>query len=196
MLDSAAPDPALLDERTLPDFRTVYGRLFRRSDRVDVAIRKIRLAGVSLGERELGGPDDIRVLLAEINALTLAAEAEAMAVTTAGRRRVGLLLELLEGDALRIRSAPLGGWAPDFSLFHQHGADTVLLTGLHWFERPYPHRGPALASLHRGLDAVRIAGRFENIWGAGHDVAPAIRRILEAALTRVPAPAPGAAHEG
>jgi hypothetical protein len=179
--------PALLDERSRPDFRTTYGLLVEESLRVDVAIRKIRLSGMSLAPRELEAPRRIRVLMAEINILTLASEAEIMAAASDGRRRVAMLGELLQADILRIRSAPLGGWSPDFSVFRLREGGTRLLVGPHWFARPYPHRGPALASLHTGRDAARIARRFESIWEGAHPVDGPVRRVLSEAMERVPA---------
>jgi hypothetical protein len=183
------PDcPVLLDERSRPDFGAVYGKLAEASARFDVAVRKVRLSGISLGRRELQGPARIRLLLAEINVLTLSAEAESMAAAGEGRRRLSLIRDLLAERVLHLRSAPLGGWDPDFSVFWQAGAGPVVLIGPHWFARPYPHRGPALGSLHRGQGAARVGRRFEALWSDAHPVEHPVRRVMEEALARVPAP--------
>ncbi|MEX0842876.1 MAG: hypothetical protein WD120_00875, partial [Gemmatimonadota bacterium] len=87
--------PVLLDEWSRPDFRAVYGKLAEASTRFDVAIRKVRLSGISLARRELEGPARIRLLLAEINVLTLSAEAESMAAVDDGRLRLRLIRGLL-----------------------------------------------------------------------------------------------------
>lgn len=184
------PEPSLqqrrlLDERSAPDFRAVYGRLFEAARRVDVAVRKIRLSGMSLGSRELEGPGRIRVVLAEINVLTLSSEAEALAVEATGRRRLRVLSSLLSEEALQVRSAPLAGWAPDFSVF-QRPAGPVALLGPHWFHRPYPHRGPAFASMHTGAEAELVDRRFRGVWESAHDVSAAVKGILRQALERVP----------
>ena len=56
-----------------------------------------------------------------------------------------------------------------------------MLSGFHWFERPYPHRGPALASLHVGEAAARAAKRHHELWERAHDVGPTIWSILSKA---------------
>lgn len=160
----------------------------RHSERVDVAIRKIRLSGISLGRRELGAPSSFRVILAELNVLTIASEAEAMATRREERARLELICDLLASGVLQVKAAPLAGWAPDFSLFHRTQEDCTLLMGPHWFQRPYPHRGPALASLHSGTQVARVARRFARIWSEAHDVRLPIRDTLKGALRRVPEP--------
>jgi hypothetical protein len=192
-LPSDEATPALLHERGEPDFRAVYGRLFAEAARVQVAIRKIRLAGMSLSRTELTAPRRIEVVLAEINALTFASEAEALALQTDGRDRLEVLSRLLGSGVLEVRSAPLAGWAPDFSVFEaadaaRGGARRALL-GPHWFHRPFPHRGPAFASLHQGRHAALAGDRFNELWTSAYDVGGSVRRILERTLQRVPGPA-------
>jgi len=172
----------LFDERSTPDFRTMYGNLLRDTVRLDVAIRSIRLGGITLQPKEIEGPRRIRVLLSDISVLTISAEAEAMAVTEPGRARLELLVRRLDDGSLGIRSSPLAGWSPDFSLFHDEAGDVKLLMGLHWFVRPYPHRGPALASLHLGEPSARIAERYSRLWEGAYDVAAPLQRILFRAL--------------
>lgn len=196
------PLPTLLHERAGPDLRTVYGGLFVEATRVQVAIRKIRLAGMSLGPAELASPRRIQVILAEINALTLASEAEVLALEADGRRRLEVLGGLLSTGVLEIRSAPLAGWAPDFSVFVVGDGGRRALLGPHWFHRPFPHRGPAFASLHEGEAAALAGDRFRELWGSAYDVGRPIQRTLEQTLERVPASArpsesrPGSAIPG
>lgn len=188
-LSEADPSwPVLLDERGRPDFRDLYGTLAERSTRFDVAIRKVRLSGMSLGRRELEQPTLIRLLLAEINVLTLSAEAESMAAVREGRRRLHLIRDLLAGGTVRLRSAPLGGWDPDFSVFWLRSEAPLVLIGPHWFARPYPHRGPALGSVHQGRAAARVGRRFDALWEDAHPVEGPVRRVMEDALARVPPP--------
>jgi hypothetical protein len=148
----------------------------------------VRLSGISLARRELEGPVRIRLLLAEINVLTLSAEAESMATTGDGRQRLRLICRLLAEGVLQLRSAPLGGWDPDFSVFWREAEGPVVVIGPHWFARPYPHRGPALASLHHGRAAARVGRRFEGLWTDAHPVELPVRRVMEEALARVPPP--------
>ena len=174
-----APSPgALLDERSRPDFRDVFGQLARGSEAISVAITRVRITTVDLTRDELARVSSLRVLVAELSALRLDAEARALSTEPRRSDNVAQLLEMLESGRLEVRSAPLGGWSPDFTVFETAGAAHSVLTGFHWFERPYPHRGPALASLHAG-DAARLAGtRFEDVWASAHDVGPAVWSIL------------------
>jgi len=178
---AAAPPPLLLDESTRPDFRDVYGRLSRRALGIDVAVLRIRLGGLDLREDEMQGVGRVRVLLAEVNAARLGAEAAAVVVDPGKAENVRVLVSLFREGRLQIRSSPLGGWAPDFSLFHSAAGPFALLLGPHWFQRPYPFPGPALASLHGGADARRVAGRFRRLWEGAHDVGTAVRGIVEGA---------------
>jgi hypothetical protein len=183
----APAGPTLLDERGRPDFRDLYAREARRARALDAALTRIRLSALDLGAGELGRLEGIRVLLAEMNALSLAAEAGALVARPGGRERLGFLLRGLEGGTLEVRLAPLAGWAPDFSVFHPpRGGEGVLLVGPHRLERPYPHPGPAFASVHRGSDAVRAAGRFRELWERAHDLRGPLLRTLGAAVARGP----------
>ncbi|MGD8279649.1 MAG: hypothetical protein PVJ80_13180 [Gemmatimonadota bacterium] len=169
------------DERGRPDFRDVFGALARGAADIATAVRRVRLSTVDLSTEELGRVQHFRVLVAEINALRLDAEAKALQLDP---RRVGaaeLLRRMLETGRLEVRSSPLGGWMPDFTVFSGVDGPTAVLTGLHRFDRPYPHRGPAFASVHEG-DAARLAAhRHAEIWERAHDVGPAIWNILSKA---------------
>ena len=70
--------PPLLDDRTRPDFRAVFGRLARRASRIDVALTHLRLSTLDLSEAELGRIQRVRLLLAEVSAVALDAEAHAV----------------------------------------------------------------------------------------------------------------------
>ena len=171
----------LIDERGRPDFRDVFGALAARSVDVATAITRVRLSTVDLTPAELQGLEHFRVLVAELNALQLDGEARAIQSDPRRAPRVDLLREMLEAGRLEIRSAPLAGWSPDFTVFAGADGPTAVLSGSHWFERPYPHRGPALAALHRG-DAARLAARrHSELWERAHDVGPAVWNILSKA---------------
>lgn len=181
-LPGLTPEPAvLLDERTRPDFRSVFGTLVRRSTDVAVAVTRVRLGTLDLTRPELEGIQSMRVLLTELNALTLDAEARLLGSDPGRSYRVGLFRDLLEEGRLELRSAPLGGWSPDFTVFSDADGPRAVLTGFHWFEHPYPHRGPALASLHGRESARRAAARHLELWEQAHDVGPAVWSILSKA---------------
>jgi hypothetical protein len=171
--------PLLLDERSLPSFRTTFGALLSRSATVETAIRQIRLGAVDLSAGELNRLTRLRVLVAEVNAQTVEGEAYAMAVDPSKRKNLNRVLSLLRAGVLEIRSAPLGGWSPDFSVFSNRDGPQDLLLGLHWFHRPFPLRGPAWAIQLGPDEATAARSRFLEIWSSAHDIAPAIRRLVE-----------------
>jgi hypothetical protein len=182
ILPGLRPSEAILfDERGRPDFRDVFGALARNSTDIATAVRRVRLSTVDLSRDEVAHVEHFRVLIAEINALRLDAEARGLQVDPRRAPNAELLRELLESGRMEVRSSPLAGWMPDFTVFSRPEGPTSLLTGLHRFERPYPHRGPAFASVHDG-DAARLgARRHEEIWERAHDVGPAIWNILSKA---------------
>lgn len=185
LVPGLVPDPAvLLDERRRPDFRDVFGALARRSTEIAVAITRVRLTTVDLGPAELGGLRSFRVLVAEVSALQLDAEATGLLQLPRRAPNVRLLTAMLEEGRLEVRSAPLGGWSPDFTVFSGAVGAMAVLSGSHWFERPYPYRGPALASLHGPDAASRAHARYQELWDAAHDVGPALWSILARADTR------------
>ncbi len=177
----AATPSVLLDERSRPDFRDVFGSLASRSTDIATAVTRVRLSTVDLSRAEIGSVASFRVLVAELNALSLDAEARVIRSDPKRASRVKLFRELLEDGRLEVRSAPLAGWSPDFTVFSGEDGPTAVLTGFHWFERPYPHRGPALASLHHGEAARLSARRHLELWDRAHDVGPAIWNILSKA---------------
>jgi len=181
----------LFDERRRPDFRDVFGALTRRASRVHTAVTRVRLSTLDLGPDELRGVESLQVLLSEVSALHLDAEARSLVQHPRRAPNVRFLARLLEEGKLEVRSAPLGGWSPDFTVFADASGPFSVLTGFHAFERPYPHRGPALASLH-GPEGARLAGaRHRELWEAAHDIGPAIWSILARAGSRAAAVAGG-----
>ena len=185
-----------MDERSDPNFRAVYGLLAGRSGALDAAVSRIRLSGLDLRPEELQKLTRIRVLLTEVNAMTLRSEAEASLADPEKAGNLTNLLHMMEAGVIEVRSAPLGGWAPDFSVFRRNGHPWMVLVGLHWFARPYPHGGPALASLHGPEAASRTGRRFERLWRGAHDISPAILHILQEARVRSGRSRPGAASYG
>ena len=106
-------------------------------------------------------------------------------------RRLTALVHL---GRIEVRSAPLGGWAPDFSVFRDHDGSFAVLIGPHRFDAGSLHRGPELASLHGAAAAARTAQRFGEIWEEAHDISPAIVGILTRAERRAQSPGEGTGH--
>lgn len=179
--DTLSAVPRFFDERSRPDFREVYGSMLARSTHLDVALTSIRISTLDLGRGELQGVRAIRLLLAEVSAVRLDAEAHAVAQDGEKRETLSALAELLARGVIEVRSSPLGGWAPDFSIFRKDALPQAVLLGFHWFERPFPHRGPAFASLQGPEAAGRALARFEEQWARAHDIGPAVLSILERA---------------
>ena len=90
-------------------------------------------------------------------------------------------MRLLAEGRLRVRCAPLLDWAPNFSVFAGPRGRRVLLLGVHWFQIPYPSRGPALAVVQRGRRVREVRARFREMWLLAHDIGPALRGVFEAA---------------
>ena len=130
---------------------------------------------------ELRSVVHFRVLVAEMNAIQLTAEARGLVNDPARAPRLPLLQRMLESGRLQVRAAPLAGWSPDFTVFADAAGPSAVLTGFHWFERPYPHRGPALSSLHFAEAAKVASRRHEELWGRAHDIGPAVWSILSKA---------------
>lgn len=174
----------LFDERGRPDFRDVFLGLARRATAIATAVTRVRLRTLDLRDDDLPRVRSLRVLVSEVNALHLDAEARVLLGHPRRAPTVRMLAERLEAGRLEVRSAPLGGWAPDFTVFSDDDDSAfAVLTGYHWLERPYPHRGPALAALH-GQEAAHLAGRrHAELWEVAHDVGPALWSLLARADT-------------
>jgi hypothetical protein len=171
----------LFDERGRPDFRDVFGALARGATDIATAVHRVRLSTVDLERDEMARVEHFRVLVAELSALRLDAEARGLQTDPRRAENAELLKKMLESGRMEVRSSPLAGWMPDFTVFSGPEGPTAVLAGLHRFERPYPHRGPAFATVHGG-DAARLASRrHDEIWGRAHDVGPAIWNILSKA---------------
>ena len=105
----------LLDERERPDFAQVFGALARRSVDIATAVRRVRLSALDVGADELEQAESVRVLVSELNALTLGAEARLIQSDLRRAPRVALFRAMLEEGRLVLPAGPLGGWRPDSS---------------------------------------------------------------------------------
>ena len=176
--NQARTGPFLLDERSSTPFRSVFRRILAESRQLDTAILRIRLSGVDLSPEELEGLDRLRILVADLNAQTLEEEAFALLMDPGKRETLDGIQGLLSMGLLELRAAPLAGWSPDFSVFSDPGGPRALLLGLHWIQRPFPHRGPAWLAAFGPEEARRGHDRFEELWRVGHDIGPAVLKLL------------------
>ena len=171
----------LIDDRARRSLRTVYSDLAREARQIDAAVDRVRLSGIDLAYDELASIEELRVLITEINAAALKFEAEAILADPRRSHNLRLVMRLLAEERLRVRCAPLLDWAPNFSLFVDARGGCALLLGAHWFQIPYPSRGPALAVVHRGGQVDVVRARFQEMWELAHDISPALRGVFEAA---------------
>jgi hypothetical protein len=173
--------PGLFDETHALGFRRRYRLELVRSTRLDVAVTRLRLSTIDLTEQELSRIERVRLVLAELHAVALDAEAHALMARRSARAQLLRLERLLNQDRVRIRVAPLAGWSPDFSVFSDERGPRSVLVGFHAFEVPHPYAGPALGAHFGKPEATVASRRFEEVWARGHDVAPAIRTIFQRA---------------
>ena len=163
--------------------RSLIGDLLQRSRTADLALARVRLAALDLTEAEVRGPARCRVLLGQLDASMLV-DATAAHDTAAdySRRREALLrlADWLASDRLEVRSAGIGLWTPDFSIFRDPADATTCLLGAHYFGSPQLTMGPSFTAVFHGADdAALLQLRFEEVWDRGHDVSPAILEVLE-----------------
>jgi hypothetical protein len=143
------------------------------ADRVDFAIARIRLANLDLSEEEVSGPTRCRVLLGHLDASTL------LDTDAADRDAVDGLVRWARSGRLHVRSAGIGAWTPDFSVYCTSNGGTCLV-GAHYFGSPHLTVGPSFTavSTEREVRGV-LERRFNELWDRSHDVLPAIVGVLE-----------------
>lgn len=171
------PNVRLLDEQTQPSVRQLIGGSLKRSLTADFALTRIRLATLDLAEEEMKGPRRCRVLLGQLDAAALLDRASG-----ARGPSIGGLLDWLSSGRLEVRSAGIGGWTPDFSLFETADGSRTALLGAHYFGTAPLSTGPSFTAVMSDPGScARLAVRFEEVWERAHDVAPAIADVLERA---------------
>lgn len=172
----------LLIEGSPPRFPTVYRRFLRCSDRVDVALTRLRIATLQLRDADLERVTRLRIVLAELT--TSAWEVETHRSLLDPRRAAALrtLIVRLGEGAVQIRAAPLRAWSPDFSVFHRGDRPRRALLGPHWLEASPGFPGPRFAFSVAGTDARRVAMHFSKLWDSAYDVGPAVARLLGGTL--------------
>lgn len=163
----------LLNETSDPPLRTVIGRLLKDAEAADIAVARIRLASLDLTEQEIEGPTSCRVLLGRLDATTL------LDTGTARAEAVARLARWTRSGRLQVRSAGIGAWRPDFSVYHTARGGTSLL-GAHYFGSPQLTVGPSFTVVTED-PVVRsdLAARFDQLWDRSHNVLPAIAQVLE-----------------
>lgn len=170
----------VVDERARRSLRAVIGELLETSTRADLALRRVRLAALDLTDAEIQGPELCRVLLGQLDASTLV---DAAADRTRSREGLHRLAQWLTSDRLHVRSAGLGAWTPDFSVYEGGVRSRTSLIGAHYFGSPQLTVGPSVTVIDPNPETGRLLkGRFHELWVRAHDVRPAILRVLDREL--------------
>lgn len=158
----------LIDEVSAPSLRAHITRLLSACTTADIAVGSVRLAGLDLTAAEVRDVRRCRILIGRLDASALADFGHG----TAPGARVTTLLEFLQSGRVQVRSAGIGAWSPDFSLYHRPGAgESACLIGAHYFHEPLSTHGPSFTALLTGDAAVAAAAsRFERLWSGSHDV--------------------------
>lgn len=166
----------VIDERSERPLRAIFGELLLSSGSVDIAIARIRLAALDLTDAEVRGPRLCRVLLGHLDASTLL---DAASDRASRQPAFGILADWLASERLEVRSAGIGAWTPDFSVFRGRTGTATCLVGAHYFENPQLTVGPSVTAITDEAEIARLLeGRFQELWEGAHDVAPAIAGVL------------------
>ena len=163
----------VFDETSDPPLRDVIGALMTDAETVDFAVARIRLANLDLSEAEVGSMRRCRVLVGRLDASTL------LDADAARAESVARLIRWARSGRLEVRSAGIGSWAPDFSIYHTPSG-TCSLLGAHYFGSPQLTVGPSFTVVTEHRDATALLRRrFDGLWDRSHDVLPAIVKVLE-----------------
>lgn len=166
----------VLDERSDASLRELIGGLLAGSGRADIALTRVRLAALDLREEEIRRAR-CRVLLGELDASILLDGVGGSESHRSGLRR---LAAWLMSERLEVRSAGIGSWTPDFSIYDKSDGVTTCLIGAHYFGSPQLAVGPSVTVVTTDDDAARLLGeRFDELWERAHDVAAAILEVVE-----------------
>lgn len=161
----------LIDDVSRPSLREHIGRLLSTCTSAEIAVNHVRLAALDLSEHETASVARCRILIGRLEARSLTdfgfGDADAPV-------RLRALREFLQSGRVEVRSAGLGAWAPDFSVYRGlsgPGPGSACLIGAHYFREPTCQHGPSFTALMTDAQSVAIAvARFEALWDRSHDV--------------------------
>ena len=159
----------LIDDAARPTLRERIGELLSTSSRAEFAVANIRVAAIDLTAQEIRNVRCCRILLGRLDARALTDFGYADAGLD---ERMNRLLWFLESGRVEIRSAGVGAWFPDFSIYSgpPRGGSACLI-GAHYFRQPLSLTGPSFTAMMVDARSVATArARFDALWAAGHDV--------------------------
>lgn len=163
----------VIDEFTTPTVRETLGALMSASQRVDIAMTRMRLSGIDLTAGEVGKLVKLRVVLGKLDADALL-QSQSKPIDQLQRLRA-----FASSGVLEVRSAPRFTWDPDFSVYD----DRAAMIGAHYTELPYAADGIALTCIVVNPNAIRrCAARFDAMWELSYDVLPVVIETLDSLL--------------
>jgi hypothetical protein len=179
----------LIDDRSDPPLRTVIGTLLQHATQADFAVANVRLVAIDLTSSELQRIQCCRLLLDRLDVEMLADVSDAIRTGGPLTRNLRELRLFAESGRLELRAAGPLRWSPDFSVMRGlppsplAPAGAACLVGAHYFSRPVMPGGVSFTCAITGPTAIDSAHRrFEELWGAGHDVLPVVRDLLDELL--------------
>lgn len=174
----------LIDDAAQPSLRVHIGRLLSTCARADIAVSHVRLPALDLTANETRRVQHCRILLGRLEARALM---DFGFVDEHSDERLHTLLQFLGSGRVEIRSAGLGAWSPDFSIYRELSGDahgdacavdaqddayavgnhgnarpvgrhgSACLIGAHYFRDPMTSNGPSFTALLHDADAVACA---------------------------------------
>lgn len=162
----------------------LFRRHLRRNERADIALTRLRILGLRLNSADVRDLPELRLCVAHPRAAEWEVEVHRALLDPSRRRTVEGLIRALVSGRISVRAAPLGGWSPDFTVFHDADGPHRALVGSHWLERPHPERGPVIGVEFAAPGARTLAGRFEVVWRTAYDITPALSGLLGRTLSK------------
>lgn len=159
----------LIDDTSRPTLRERIGGVLSTCTCADIAVAHIRLAALDLAEHEIRNVRRCRILIGRLDARALTDFGHA---DPGMDERLRTLLSFLESSRVEVRSAGLGAWSPDFSIYRGlPDGGSACLVGAHYFREPPSLTGPSFTAFMLDARAVAVAhARFETLWRRSHDV--------------------------
>jgi hypothetical protein len=157
----------LIDDRSLPSLRQRIGALLGSCTRADIAVGHIRLAALDLTEPETRHVERCRILLGRLEVRSLV---DFGPDDDAATSRLSELLRFLESGRVEVRSAGIGAWTPDFSVYRGAPDGDACLIGSHYFREPAVEGATFTTFLTDAASVALALERFGELWQRSHDV--------------------------
>ena len=128
----------LLDEREPVSVRRRIGELLGGAIEARFAVSRIRLAALDLTAEEVSDVERCRVLLGHLDAGTLL---DGVGEALGAAARLAVLLDWIRSGRLEVRSAGVGSWTPDFSVYDPVHLGSVVIACMAGITSSLANRG-------------------------------------------------------